>query len=345
VIGRQLVAWNPYVSVAHKRQEGGQLSLLKVGTHYAMLLDEPGFGKFPIDLVHLRVDKPEDLNGIEVLWSQIFTAEMAHYSNKLKLIQSTGAGLELVQFDHVPNGCQVAIVHEHQWAIAEWVIMAMVSLNREVLKLDRDVREGRWEHHPINSFSPSGTELNSQTLGIVGFGHIGRQVSKYASALGMRVKVATRNPSSQAVASGYGAESVENLNRLPEFLSDCDHVLVTVALVDETESLIGQEELNAMPDNACLINVARGPVVNEKALYQALHGGHIAGAALDVWWQEPNKPGELPKSSKYDFGDFANVLMSPHASAMTKEVMQRRLQAAYANFDRIKLGEPVEGVV
>jgi phosphoglycerate dehydrogenase-like enzyme len=147
------------------------------------------------------------------------------------------------------------------------------------------------------------------------------------------------------VASGYGAESVENLNRLPEFLSDCDHVLVTVALVDETESLIGQEELNAMPDNACLINVARGPVVNEKALYQALHGGHIAGAALDVWWQEPNKPGELPKSSKYDFGDFANVLMSPHASAMTKEVMQRRLQAAYANFDRIKLGEPVEGVV
>jgi|TARA_B110000438_G_scaffold173476_1_gene165779 phosphoglycerate dehydrogenase-like enzyme len=321
------------------------MPLLKVGTHYSMLLEEPGMGKFPIDLVHLPADKPEALNGIEVLWSQIFTAEMAQYSGSLQLIQSTGAGLELIDFDHVPSGCQVAIVHEHQWAIAEWVIMAMVSLNREAPKLDRDVREHKWDHHPINSFSASATELNSQTLGIIGFGHIGRQVSKYASALGMKVKAVTRNPPSHDVASAHGAQSVENLDRLVEVISDCDHVLVTVALVDETESLIGQDELSAMRDSACLINVARGPVVNERALYQALEGGQIAGAALDVWWQEPNKPGDLPMPSKYDFAALTNVLMSPHTSAMTKEVIRRRLQAAYANFDRFKLGEPIEGVI
>jgi phosphoglycerate dehydrogenase-like enzyme len=322
------------------------LSLLKVGTHYAMLLDEPGMGKFPIDLVHLPANEPEALNGIEVLWSQIFTAEMAQHSGSLQLIQSTGAGLELIDFDSVPSGCQVAIVHEHQWAIAEWVIMAMVSLNREVMKLDRDVREHKWDHHPIqNPRSPSATELNSQTLGIIGFGHIGRQVSKYASALGMKVKAVTRNPPSHDVASAHGALSVENLNRLHEVLIDCDHVLVTVALVDETESLIGEEELEVMRKSSCLINVARGPVVNEKALYQALRDGQIAGAALDVWWQEPTKPGDLPMPSKYDFAALTNVLMSPHASAMTKEVIQRRLQAAYANFDRFKLGEPIEGVI
>ena len=85
--------------------------------------------------------------------------------------------------------------------------------------------------------------MNSQTLGIIGFGHIGRQVSKYASALGMKVKAVTRNPPSHDVASAHGAQSVENLDRLVEVISDCDHVLVTVALVDETESLIGEEEL------------------------------------------------------------------------------------------------------
>ena len=75
------------------------MPLLKVGTHYSMLLDEPGMGKFPIDLVHLPADEPEALNGIEVLWSQIFTAEMAQHSGSLQLIQSTGAGLELIDFD------------------------------------------------------------------------------------------------------------------------------------------------------------------------------------------------------------------------------------------------------
>src|SRR5262249_26228464 len=154
-------------------------------------------------------------------------------------------------------------------------------------------RERRWDHYPLG-------ELPGKTLLVVGLGEIGREVARLADAFGMRVLAARRT-------ADEGAAGPE---QLPDLVTEADAVVVTLPLTGQTRGLLGREECARMRDGTILGNVGRGAVVDEEALVEALASGKLAGAALDVFAEEP-----LPTSSP--LWELENVILSPHTAALS----------------------------
>ena len=180
-------------------------------------------------------------------------------------------------------------------------------------------------------------ELFGGTVGIVGYGHIGREVARRARAFGMRVVAATRTPRDDDLV-----DEMMGLDRLGDLLGTADFVVLAVPLVPATRGLLGAAEFAAMKDGGVLINVGRGAVVDEDALYAALRDRAIGGAAIDVWYRYPDHPGEQPvMPSRHPFQDLDNVYMTPHASGWTDGLLARRARAIAANLDRFARGEPL----
>ena len=163
--------------------------------------------------------------------------------------------------------------------------------------------------------------LEGQTAGIVGYGSIGRAVGDRCAALGMNVIAFSRHRGS-----------------LDELLRASDYVVVCTPMTDETRGLIGRREIKAMRRNAVLINVGRGPVVDEAALVAALKSHRIRGAALDVFEHEP-----LPRS--HPLWSLDNVLISPHGADHTADSHIRAMRCFIDNYRRFERGEPLENVV
>jgi phosphoglycerate dehydrogenase-like enzyme len=177
---------------------------------------------------------------------------------------------------------------------AELAIGLAIALMRQIPSVDRAVKGGSWP-------TPLGHELNGKTLGIVGLGHVGRHVAQVAKALGMQVLSWSRRPDDGTAAS-VGAQALEDLD---ELLRSSDVVSVHAALAPQTRALLDARRLALMKPTAYLINTARGPIVDEAALVEALASRRIAGAALDVFDTEPLPPGHPLLS-------LPNVILTPH---------------------------------
>jgi phosphoglycerate dehydrogenase-like enzyme len=299
-------------------------------------------------LVDIRVEPDfskhvQYMPSVDILVSQVFTAEMAEQSRRLRFIQSSGAGTEHIDLSAVPLGCEVAVVFEHERAIAEWILMAMVALNRDVLIADQALRRQNWDRSYFRAQFPP--ELSSQTLAIIGLGHIGRQAAAVARAMGMRLVAATRTPPSQAESNHLGLSRCVRLEHMAEVVAEADFVLVALASTPETIGIIGARELARMKPDGCLINVARANLVDEASLYDALRNRTIKGAALDVWYSEPTRPDDHPKPSAYPFAELDNVLMTPHLSGLTSDMARGRLDFVVDNIDRFARGEPLLNVL
>ena len=188
-------------------------------------------------------------------------------------------------------------------------------------------------------------ELKGQTLGIVGLGHIGKKAAEFARAFGMRVVAATRTVPSDEERLRLGLDIITDMKGLDHILGESDFVLLSLPLTEETQGLIGAEELAQFKPEAHLINVSRAGLVDEKALFDVLKDKQIKGAALDVWFQEPTGPNDSPKPAHYPYWELDNVLMSPHAATITEQMRDGRLAFAAENIDRFARGEPLENVV
>jgi len=173
-------------------------------------------------------------------------------------------------------------------------------------------------------------------VGIVGMGHIGEEVARLARAFGCRI-VATRR-SVTAPTSDQHADELLPPSGLPRLLETSDYVVLAVPLTPETRGMIGAAELGMMPPHAVLVNIARGGVVDEAALVDALREHRIAGAALDVFEREP-LPAESP------LWDLDNVIVSPHISGGTEIYNQRAVDIFADNLRRFLAGEPLHNVV
>ena len=182
-------------------------------------------------------------------------------------------------------------------AVAELVLGLMLSLARRIPEADDSMKKGKWIKKQL-----TGIELKGKTLGIIGFGSIGSQLAKKAGALEMRVLTAR------------GEEARADAMDLDELLGSSDFVTVHVPLLPQTKHMIGTEEISAMKDGAYLINVAWGGVIDEEALRKALVSGKLAGAALDVYEEEP--PGDLSLTG------LQNVVSLPHIGAATVEAQR-----------------------
>jgi phosphoglycerate dehydrogenase-like enzyme len=250
---------------------------------------------------------------------------------RLKWIQLTSAGADrLLNSGLAEQGITVTTVSGlHATPIGEFVIGAMLMWAKGAPRTVRAQLKHEWVR-----FAP--TELHGKTVGIVGIGHIGAEAGRLAKAFGCRV-IATKRSATVRSSEPY-ADDVLPSSELPRVLAESDYVVLCVPLTKDTRGLIGERELRTMKRSAFLVNIARGPVIDEAALIRALREGWIAGAALDVFEKEP-----LPPDSP--LWDFENVILTPHISGGTEIYNRRATEIFAANLRRYLAGAPLENVV
>lgn len=253
-----------------------------------------------------------------------------------RLYQLPSAGYDGVDMAALPAGCTVCNVFGHEGAIAEYVFAALLRRHVPLADADAKLRRGDWEYW---AGKPTGLrrELGSETLGIVGHGHIGKALADRARAFGMRVHVANRS-------GAEGADAVFGLDAIAQMAAGVDILINTLPLAPNTEGLIGAEALAALPDGAVVMNVGRGPVIDEDALYEALAGGRIRGI-LDTWYIYPSAEAPNPAPSRLPFHALENVTITPHMSGWTHGTIARRQAAMAANVEALASGAPLINVV
>lgn len=247
----------------------------------------------------------------------------------LRWIHAASAGVDAVMTDDVADS-DVTVTNAQgifDRGIAEWVLGMMLVFAKDLLTTLELQRRHEWRHR--NSWL-----IEDRHLLVVGAGSIGREIARLAAAAGMRVDGVARSERTDDPDFGRVAPSDELLDLLPT----ADYLVVATPLTEQTRGMIGAEELKAMPEHAVFMNIGRGPVVDEAALVEALRSGAIAGAALDVFEDEP-LPGDHP------LWDFDNVVVSPHMSGDYEGWVEALGHQFAENFERWTNGEPLVNVV
>jgi phosphoglycerate dehydrogenase-like enzyme len=280
---------------------------------------------------------------VEVLYTFDLPSNALDLAPRLRWLQLHSAGANHL-LDHPIMKSDVAVTTVsgiHATPIAEYVFASILAYRWRVPMWTHCQREAQWPSGRWGMYAHP--ELRDSTLGIVGYGSIGREVGRIGQAFGMRVLALRR--SAGRTKRGYTSERTGDaagsiptrfyaLDALHEMLAECDYVVVALPLTTETTHLIGLAELKALKPSAYLVNIARGPIVDEEALIHALCQGWIAGAGLDVFEQEP-----LPAGSP--LWNMENVLISPHVAGFTPRYDERATALFAENLDRYLSGEPL----
>jgi phosphoglycerate dehydrogenase-like enzyme len=250
----------------------------------------------------------------------------------LRWVHSRSVGLERTLFPELRDS-PVQLTNGRgvfSASLGEFVLGAILYFAKEFRRMIRNQSAGVWEAFDV-------IPVSGQTVGIVGYGDIGRAVAARVRPLGMTVLAMKRHVSPLAFADPF-VERVYVPDQRLEMLSRCDYVVVAAPLTSETRGLIGELEFAAMNTTAVVINVGRGPVIDEDALVKALSCGRIKGAALDVFDQEP-----LPLG--HPFFKLENVLLSPHCADHTPDWLDNAMQFFIAQFERFQRSEALLNVV
>jgi phosphoglycerate dehydrogenase-like enzyme len=245
----------------------------------------------------------------------------------LRLVQHQGVGYDNIDLDACRRAeIPVALTPEGTTiGVAEHTLLLILALFRHLLTVDAAVRRGDW---PVWSMRSRSIELAGKTVGLLGFGRIGREVAKRARAFDTTIIYDDLGRAPAMVEAELGATYVSR----DELLRRADVVSLHAPLTAETRGMIGERELRLMRSDAVLINTARGALIDEHALARALTEEWIAGAGLDVFAQEP-------PSADSPLLTFPNVVLTPHVAAGTRDAYRTKMQAVFSNMQRVARGE------
>ena len=253
-------------------------------------------------------------------------------SHRVRWIHSRSAGLEETLFPELiasevvlTNGSGV-----FSPSLGEFALAAILYFAKDFRRMIRNQMAGVWQPFDV-------AMVSGQTLGIVGYGSIGRAVAARAHALEMNV-LGLRRHVSRASQQDSLIERVYGSDERFEMLSRCDYVVITLPLTEQTRGMIADAEFAVMKKSVVLINVGRGPIIDERAMIRALSENRIRGAALDVFDQEP-----LPQG--HPFYSLENVLLSPHCADHTPDWLDNAMRFFLAQLERFKHGETLLNVV
>lgn len=264
-----------------------------------------GEGPVPAEVLFEGV---ADAEGLLCMLTDAIDRELLESAPNLRVVSQMAVGVDNIDVVEcsrrgIAVGHTPGVLTE---TVADTAFALLGAIVRRLPEGEREVREGRWG--PWSPFHLTGGDLHGSRMGIVGMGRIGRAVARRAAGFDMEVLYTSPN------TSGVEGATASELSRL---LATADHVVICAALNPETKGLIGARELDSMPTSSYLVNVARGPIVDPDALLDALAGGSIAGAALDVTDPEPLPP-------DHPLLALSNCLVVPHiasASARTRLAM------------------------
>ncbi len=274
------------------------------------LLKKEGFEV--MDLTGLPKDElpnhVRDLDAIIVRSATKVRKEMIDAAEKLKAIGRAGVGLDNIDVEYAKSkGIKVINTpRATSISVAELTIGLILAVMRKIAYADREMRNGAWPKKKCK-----GIEMYGKTMGIIGIGRIGREVAKRAKAFGMKVIYYDVYRPDESTEKELDIEFRE-LNVL---VSEADVITLHLPLTPETKHLINKERIEKMKDGAIIINAARGGIVDENALYEALKSGKLYGAALDVYENEPLKESKL--------FELDNIVLTPHIGAQAKEGQTR----------------------
>ncbi|HEU4673375.1 MAG TPA: D-2-hydroxyacid dehydrogenase [Candidatus Limnocylindrales bacterium] len=330
------VALSPILSARYRGRDLDRIRAAAPGARIVMVSTE-GHADGPLDEV-------------EVLLRGYLTAEtldrVVARAPRLRWIHSASAGVERVL---TPASRERGLVITNARGvfsrpIAEYVLLMILAVSRRLPQLLELQRERTWQ--PLE-----GAELRDVTIGIAGYGSIGRAVAALAAPFGARIVAVRRRPEEgggaamdEAVLDGDAdlpparVDRVLGPNDLPDLVAESDFVVLAMPLTPETEDVVDADLLARFKPGAWLINVARGRLVDERALLRALEEGPLGGAVLDAFRDEP-----LPPSSP--FYDRPNAIVTPHTSWSSGRVLDRSVELFCANLRRYAAGEPLLNVV
>lgn len=279
---------------------------------------------------------PEEIVDADVFIGWSLRPEQFVAAKKLRWIHSPAAAVHQLMFPELVRS-SVLLTNSsnvHGPVVAEHAIAVMLALAKRLPQAMQYQAKKIWSQEILWNERPRPREVKGATVAVVGVGGIGREFIRLAKALGMRV-LAVRDDVSKGAA---GADAVFSSSQIEDVLPQADYVLLCTPVTPSTTHIINAARLKKMKPDAYLMNVARGPLVDEAALMEALKARQIAGAGLDVFVEEP-----LPADSP--FWSMDNVLITPHSAAVTEQLWERHYESIVDNLHRFLAGKPLVNAV
>ena len=301
----------------------------------------------PIDWHITDASKKEEIRKLlpdfNILVSTSMDISWKNEAKNLEAIFMPGAGWDKIASDAVPEGCVVTNSYEHEVGIAEYVLMSMIALDRELINSHNTFIENNWDYWPAR-FGPF-KELTGRNITVIGLGRIGKKVLEMTNVFGMNNYAVEEFDVQDEVINQLNIKEVVKSNEMTKLISISDFVVVCVPYIESTKGMIGEKEIYSMKNDAFLINPARGPIINEEHLYHALKSNRIAGACLDTWYTYPKGGSDNPKPSEYPFYELKNVILTPHICGSTYGTASRRMKIVAENINNFYNDKPLINIV
>ncbi len=235
---------------------------------------------------------------------------------------------------------EITVINSHfnYWMVAEHAFTLMLACAKKLVPIHQKLKKGDWTPRYEKEL---GWGLKNKTLLILGFGEVGKKIAKMANSFGMRVEAVKRTPGESELLEKLGTN--EDLH---DFLNRADFIMITLPETEETRGYLGNQEFKQMKEDVLIVNVGRGPVIDEKALYEALKSGKVKGVGIDTWWVYPpdkeSRDDTFP--SNYPLDEFDNVIFSPHRATQIKERSLYRIKDLARILTSLEKGEEVNVV-
>lgn len=248
--------------------------------------------------------------------------------SSVKWIISPGAGVDAIDTTLIKKrGQKIINTHGNSSSVAEHAWSLLMASSRNLVKYDTEIRS-RNDWPGSQQIFDMNVDLRSKTIGIIGYGAIGKKMEKYAHAFDMEVMIFRNN-----------AEEGQHFDyELEEQAGNLDFLVIACPLTSKTKGLVSEKVIKKLPSHLILVNVARGAIIDEKALFNALREGDLRAAGIDTWQNSPYFGGESGNKPK-DFSDIPNLLISPHRAWVSKESFVSSLQDIAQELDLLAKGK------
>lgn len=287
-----------------------------------------------------KIPQPADY---EILVYPTPNEEWLEASPNLRAVVVPWAGIPSKTRETMAKYPKISIhnLHHNNYNTAELGLTLLLAAAKRLIPMDQALRKNDWSprYQPTKAIL-----LRNRKALILGFGEIGQAMSQYCLALGMTVKAIKKHPSNY---KGDLSVQIYATDQLHELLPSTDVLIIALPLTEETENLINETEINLMPQGSILVNIGRGPIVNQQALYAALKNGYLRAAGSDVWYNYPPSKKEIANTPPADvpFGELDNFVLSPHRGGMVEEVELQRMQALAKLLNAASQGQPIPNKV
>ena len=265
-------------------------------------------------------------------------AELDAFPNlQALIIPWTGVPLDTLELVRSRPGLALHNLHDNAASTAELALALLLAAAKKIIPCDRQLRKGDWT---LRYQDPGSILLDGKRAVIVGYGSIGRRIARALEGLGLEVSAVSR--------TGQGLHPrLYRVEKLRDLLPEADFLVLALPLTPETKGLISAKELDLLPSSAVLVNVARGAIVEQAALYRALAEKRIAAAGLDVWYNYPSDEAARTRTfpGDYPFQELDNLVLSPHRAANVQESNALRMQALAALLNQAAAGDAIDNCV